>query len=302
METSRYTFLSHDAVCRDHADLNVDFYLDLTGGEKSIVFGHPEDGYLFIGLRDKHGWMVRHVYVLPHRRGLGISRALLDAASAYCREQKQDFFVYLTYTDDYTREFLHRYVHERKMTPCVPTRLFVFENREFFETPEWQRNMRRMQFLTQRWESKGAITTTFDQCPEAVLENLKQLYQETDVENFQVSGDIYPFIPDRYDPLSFITYKDDEPMAFVFSKRYGSSLLFSGNLALKKYRNNGVFILPLYYFIKGGYADMTLQRMTCKIVGYNTEAVQLVENIWAHARPRIVHMQVYAHFANQEEG
>ena len=160
--------------------------------------------------------------------------------------------------------------------------------------------MRRMQLLTDRWEAKGAVTTTFDRCPEAVLENLKALYYETDEEKYQVAGDIWPFIPDRYDPLSFITYKDNEPMAFVFSQRFGDSILFSGNLVLKKFQNNGSFALPLHRFIQAIVEDTSVRRMTCKIVGYNHEAVRLVENLWSQAHPRIVKMQVFAHFAKEE--
>ena len=299
METSRYTILPHEAIDRQEASLNVDFYLELTGGEESIVYGHPEDGYLFIASQ-KDKWSVRHLHILEHRRGLGLSRALLDAASLHCREHGMNFMIYLTYNDDYTRTFLDRYVHEQGMVACLPTRLFIFENRDFVQTPEWQRTMRRMQLLTDRWEAKGAVTTTFDRCPEAVLENLKALYYETDEEKYQVAGDIWPFIPDRYDPLSFITYKDNEPMAFVFSQRFGDSILFSGNLVLKKFQNNGSFALPLHRFIQAIVEDTSVRRMTCKIVGYNHEAVRLVENLWSQAHPRIVKMQVFAHFAKEE--
>lgn len=296
MNKNRYTLLSHDVIRRDNTDLNVDFYLDLTGGEKSIVFGHPDDGYLFIAPRQQGGWAVRHIYIHPHRRGCGLSRALLDAVRNRCREEKRSIFLYLTYNDDYTRNFLHRYVQEHRMSPCVPTYLFLFEDRDFLQSPQWQKTTRRMQLLTDRWEAKGAVTTTFDKCPEAVLENLKNLFQETDSEKCQVSADIYPFIPDRHDPLSFITYTDDEPMTFLFTRRFGDSILFSGNLALKKYHNNGCFILPIYRLIKALEADLSIKRMTCKIVGYNHEAMQLAQNLWSHANPRIVHMQVFAHF------
>lgn len=299
METSRYTILPHEAIGPETDDLNVSFYLELTGGDQSIVFGHPEDGYLFIAPR-ANGWAVRHIYVLPHRRGQGISKALLDAAAVHCRENQKDFLIYLTYNDDYTHGFLHRYVHQEGMTACVPTRLFIFEDRSFVQSPEWQKTLRRMQFLTDRWEGKGAVTTTFDQCPEAVLENLKALYQETDEANYQVSGDIWPFIDDRYDPLSFITYRNNEPLAFVFSQRFGDSILFSGNLVLKKYLNTGSFALPLYRFIQGIVQDTSVERMTCKIVGYNHEAVRLAENLWSQMHPRTVKMQVFAHFVERE--
>lgn len=300
METIRYTILNHEAVSRQEADLNTDFYLNLTGGEESVVFGHPEDGYLFIALRPNGGWAVRHIYILPHRRGKGLSRILLDAAAAHCREQQKDFLIYLTYNDEYTEHFLDRYVHENGMSPCVPTRLFIFDDRSFYQTPEWQKTMRRMQLLTQRWEASGAVTTTFDKCPEAVLENLKALYMEDEEDQFQVSGDIWPFIPDRYDPLSFITYKGDEPMAFLFSQRFGSSILFSGNMALRKFHNNGCFILPIYRFVQEIVSDLSINRMTFKIVGYNHEAVQLAENLWAQANPRIVKMQVFIHHFQPE--
>lgn len=298
METNRYTILPHTAIHRDTDDLNVDFYLDLTGGEQSIVFGHPEDGYLFIAPKEKR-WAVRHIYVLPHRRNQGLSRALLDAAALYCKDQRMDFMIYLTYNNDYTHRFLDRYVHERGMTPCVPTRLFIFEDHSFFQSPEWQKTMQRMQLMTERWEAKGAVTAHFDECPDEVLENLKALYYETDEENYQVASDIWPFIPDRYEPLSFITYKENEPMTFVFSQRFGNSILFSGNLALKKYQHNGCFILPLYRFIQSIAEDTSIERMTCKIVGSNHEAVQLAENLWSQAKPRFVKMQVFAHFVEE---
>lgn len=301
MIANQYKIMNHDEIPRDDEQLNVDFYLDLTGGEEALVYGHPDEGFLFIANRDKKGWAVRHIYVLPHRRGEGISRALLDAARNLCLEEKREFFLYLTYNDDYTRQFLHRYVQEHQLQPCVPTRLFIFENREFYHSPEWIKATRRMQLLTERWEAKGAITTTFDKCPEVVLENLKNLYKEEDEKKYQVSGDIWPFISDRYDPLSFITYMGDEPMTFVFTQRFGDSILFSGNLALKKYHHNGCFILPIYRLIKGVEEDLSINRLTCKIVGYNHEAVQLAENIWSLARPRYVHMQVFAHFMNEEE-
>lgn len=238
------------------------------------------------------------IYILPHRRGEGLSRALLDEAIRHCQEQQMDFLIYLTYNDDYTREFLDRYVREQGMTPCVPTRLFIFDDRTVFQRAEWQKMMGRMKLMVERWEQKGAETTTFDRCPEAVLENLKALYYEQDEEKYQVAGDIWPFIPDRYDAQSYITYKDNEPMAFVFSQRFGNSILFSGNLALKKYQNNGCFVLPLYRFIKGMEDDTSIERMTCKIVGYNHEAVQLAENLWMYAHPRIVKLQVFAHYSS----
>lgn len=88
-------------------------------------------------------------------------------------------------------------------------------------------------------------------------------------------------------------------MSFVYTQRFGDSILFSGNLALKKYHNNGCFILPIYRFLKGVEADVSLNRLTCKIVGYNHEAIRLAENIWSLAHPRYIHMQVFAHFAEE---
>lgn len=213
MESNRYSVLRHEDIPRHLEDLNVDFYLNLTGGENSVVYGYHDEGYLFIAQRKNGEWAVRHIYVLPHRRGQGISRALLDAARSRCLESKCTFYLYLTYNDDYTSQFLHRYVQEHQLSPCVPTRLYIFENRDFFQSPEWQKAILRMKRFTERWEAKGAITTTFDKCPEAVIENLKKLYKEKDEQKFQVSGDIYPFVSDRYDPLSFITYIGDEPMS-----------------------------------------------------------------------------------------
>ena len=296
MGTNRYTVLPHEVIDRQAADLNVDFYLYLTGGERGVVFGHPEDGYLFIASTPQQ-WCVRHIYIFPHRRGEGLSRTLLDSADQYCREQRMEFLIYLTYNDDYTREFLDRYVREKEMTPCVPTRLYIinFEDLNVFQNAGWQKMLKRMQTLTRMWEAEGAVTTTFDQCPEEVLHNLKALYYETDVEKFQVSSDIYPFIADRYDPLSFITYKDTEPMAFAFCQRFGDSILFAGNLVLKKYSDTGCFALPMYRLIQGIEEDRSIRKMTFRVIGSNHPAMLLAERLWAHANPRIVRLQVFKH-------
>ena len=59
---------------------------------------------------------------------------------------------------------------------------------------------------------------------------------------------------------------------------------------------NRYTILPLYRFIQSIAEDTNIERMTCKIVGNNHEAVQLAENLWSQAKPRIVKLQVFAHF------
>lgn len=294
MGTNRYTTLTHDTINRQVDDLNVDFYLELIGRERGVVFGHPEDGYLFIASTPER-WSVRHIYILPHRRGQGLSRALLEEAGQNCQEQQVEFQIYLTYNDDYNRKFLDRYVREKKMKPCVPTRLYIisFEDLSIFQNPGWQRMLKRMQILTDMWEAEGAVTTTFDQCPEAVLENLNSLYYETDEEKCQVSNDIYPFISNRYDPLSFITYKDTEPMAFTFCQRFGDSILFDGHLALKKYCNNGCFALSMFRFIQEVVQDRSIRKMTFRVIGSNHNAVLLAENLWTYANPHFVKLQVF---------
>ena len=213
-------------------DFNADFYYRLNGGERGRLMGIEGICVAFYGVIEENDRLhVSYLFVQPAYRGQGYARRLLEEAYALAERERWAFYFRIRYDNPFA-DFLQRFAEAHGMEPCVPARLLLI-NRErtqqaLREEPG-AHHFARMKAQVDRWEARGVRTESFVRLPKSVRERLR-LDWEMDEQCEQLPDDLPPFPTALYEPLSFVSFRGEEPMAYLTTRKVGDSLVLTGHV------------------------------------------------------------------------
>ena len=66
----------------------------------------------------------------------------------------------------------------------------------------------------------------------------------------QLPGDLPPFPEELYEPLSFVSFRGEEPMAYLTTQKVGDGLVLTGHVCYQRWQATGIAYLTLHRFIE----------------------------------------------------
>lgn len=245
---------------------------------KKTFMGEAGKGLIILEPYDA-GYIVLYMYVQKDMRRQGISKDLLESALAYCEENKYMFIVKIIFTNDYSK-FLVRFAQEHNLKEGPSMHLHLMDRRQTDMDAVWKKLEKKLAPLQQHYARAGYTVSLFNETPEIVRKNLDAAFHVWN-ESREVPMDMYPFIKDMYQPLSFICYKGEDPIAYMVTERYGDSLVIKEQLVLKSHWGGPGFLLTLYPFIDKLVAAKDIIRVTYMNLSTNKKAVESTQRYYS---------------------
>ena len=238
--------------------------------------------------------LVSHLFVQPAYRGQGYARRLLEEAYALAERERLSFYFRIRYDNPFA-DFLQRFAEAHGMEPCVPARLLLI-NRErtqqaLREEPG-AHHFARMKAQVDRWEARGVRTESYEMLSRSVRERLR-LDWEMNEQGEQLPGDLPPFPEELYEPLSFVSFRGEEPMAYLTTRKVGDSLVLTGHVCYQRWQATGIAYLTLHRFIEEFVRHTEIRQVSCLLVGYNAKAWLHAEHYWLLTNPEVIEQRSY---------
>ena len=287
--------LTYEQLQASCFDFNADFYYRLNGGERGRLLGVEGVCVAFyVVMEGSDHLLVSHLFVQPAYRGQGYARRLLEEAYALAERERLSFYFRIRYDNPFA-DFLQRFAEAHGMKPCVPARLLLI-NRErtqqaLREEPG-AHHFARMKAQVDRWEAKGVRTESYEMLSRFVRERLR-LDWEMNEQGEQLPGDLPPFPEELYEPLSFVSFRGEEPMAYLTTRKVGDSLVLTGHVCYQRWQATGIAYLTLHRFIEEFVRHTEIRQVSCLLVGYNAKAWLHAEHYWLLTNPEVIEQRSY---------
>ena len=271
----------------------VPFYLGMASRKSLLkIFGTNEKGLIILAPQ-YNGFAVQYLFVKADFRRQGVAKDLIDTALAYCIRYHKVLEFRILFTNPIA-EGLERHALRRNMIVSSLQRIYIFYRKNFDTAIGRDWVYGRMKKVVDRFQKKGYCLDTFGNAPEEILQKLKHYCDTKNTPGWETPGDMNPFHI-AYDPcLSFICWKDGEPVSYICNKRYGDSVVSKEIFCFRRYFSLGVAILPLYAFTDGIMKDVTIQRGSLMIMDNNTRSALMMARDYATFSPSVTIQKTYA--------
>ena len=208
--------------------------------------------------------------------------------------ERLSFYFRIRYDNPFA-DFLQRFAEAHGMKPCVPARLLLI-NRErtqqALREESGAHHFARMKAQVDRWEARGVRTESFEMLSRFVRERLR-LDWEMNEQGEQLPGDLPPFPEELYEPLSFVSFRGEEPMAYLTTRKVGDSLVLTGHVCYQRWQATGIAYLTLHRFIEEFVRHTEIRQVSCLLVGYNAKAWLHAKHYWLLTNPEVIEQRSY---------
>ena len=273
--TSKFNLIKYHDINTIPIGKEAEFYLSRVNWVHSKIFGDSTVGFIII-IPYYFGYLSYFLFVREEYRHRNLSTFLLDSARKYCIRYNKIFSLKIIFDNTFAKS-LERYAMNCGMTNCSTQKLYILNTVDVRNKRgnEWISS--RMMGVVDRFLNKGYEITSFSKAPEHILLKLKQYSNEKIVLGYEMPNDMNPFAFHYDDNLSFICWRDNEPVSYICVERYGDSVVVKENFCFKRFISSGVAIVPLAYFAYALWRDTSIGRVSFMILDSNEAANRMVQ-------------------------
>lgn len=280
-----YNLIKYKDVDQESLGPEVEFYLSIMTNKKAYkIFGTNEKGIIIL-VPSYNGYVVQYAFVRKKFRLQGVCRALLDSACVYCKRYHWILEVRIIFNSPFA-DALERYALERKMIVSSIQRLSILQRVKFDgdEGKGWING--RLLRVSQRFLSKGYCVSSFEKAPKDILEKLRIYFKEKIIPGWETPRDMNPFNHRMDTTLSFICWKDNEPVSYICIVRYGDSVVAKEHFCFRKYFSTGISIVPLGYFANAIQKDPSVRKISFMTLESNMQAIRMLNRQYSKFDPK----------------
>lgn len=287
-----YNLLPRRDLDRERFGPEVDLFLNLSAESRlRKIFGTNEKGILIL-VPGLNCYTIQYLFVREEFRHQGVARDLLDSAFLYCKRYHATFMIRVLFNDTFAAA-LERYAICRGMQPATSQRLFILYRDRFYNEKVFFWIDHRLLPVATRFLDKGYVVTPFNEAPGEVLAKMKRYFNEKNVPTWETPSDMNPF-RHRMDPdLSFLCWKDDDPVAYLCVERFGDSVVVNEHFCFRKYFRSGVSIVPLARFAEEVRRDSSIRRISFIILDGNLQALRMLNRQYGNFDPKETLQKVF---------
>lgn len=251
------------------------FYLSQINLLKSKIIGDVNEGFIILEPY-YFGYIVNYLFVKEDNYDNLIIYSLLDSSITYCNREKNKLYLKIVFSNDLSKS-LENYALSHNMKLISSQKIYLLKTIDVRNSVGERWINKRMRSVTERFLTKGYKIASFSEAPELILSKLKKYSIEKNIIGHEMPMDINPFSIDYDLHLSYILWKEDEPISYLCIKRYGDSVVVKENFCFNQYISTGASILPLAYFAEALWKDSSILRVSFIILDSNEIVNRMVQ-------------------------
>ena len=268
MILKRYNLIPYRDIDAEAFGEDVGFYFSLIKPSRSKIFGDVKEGIIIL-VPYYFGYITHYLFVREKCRNKGVATALLDSARKYCIRYKKRLTLKIIFNNQFA-EALERYALSREMKLGSEQTLHILNTQDVRNATGEKWIYARMMSVSKHFLSEGYKIAAFSKAPKEILSKLKRYSTEKNVKGYETPMDMNPFAFHYDDNLSFICWKENEPVSYICIERFGDSVVVKEFFCFRQYFNLGVSILPQAYFADGLWKDPSVRRVSFMTLDSNT--------------------------------